>query len=484
VTCTITIQNNISALGADSSTVTATSCLAAAGVLPPFGCTTTVTTNPTQLVTSVDQCNGIVNGGGSNVTCSVSVTNMVPVGTPTPGVTVNQCIGSGQGGGTQPTVVCNPVSNTTNATVDQCNSSGNGGGASMRVKCTVTGATSATPVTINQCNGSGDGGGSTVTCTTSVTNNYFTAPVPALTVVKTAAPTTVSAVGQILTYSFLVTNTGNVTLTNVNVVDAQTAPAGALASGPTCPSTTILTGNSVTCTASYVVTQADLNNGSINDSAVANGTPPTGPAIQSAASPATVGVTAAPSLTVAKSAAPTTVTAVGQTITYSFLVTNTGNVTLTAITVADTQTAPAGALASGPTCPATTLDPGQTVTCTATYVVTQADLAKGSVADTAVARAHKIVRSKPSTLVVQVTATTPTAAAGGTTGASGGTTGSGTSSSGTSGSGTSGSGTSSGAATSPLAFTGLSLGPLLGVAFAMVLAGTSVLVLARRQRRT
>jgi hypothetical protein len=64
VTCTITIDDTVSPAGATASTVTATACLAAAGVTPPSGCTTSVTTS-NQLVTSVNQCNGIVVGGGS-----------------------------------------------------------------------------------------------------------------------------------------------------------------------------------------------------------------------------------------------------------------------------------------------------------------------------------------------------------------------------------------------------------------------------------
>ena len=160
VTCTITIANTVTAAGASSSTVTATACLAAAGVTPPSGCTTTVSPS-NQLVTSVDQCNGIVVGGGSNLTCDVSVVNTIPTGAATSGVTVNQCIGSGTGGGTQPTLLCAPVAGTTNATVTQCNGSGNGGGASTRVQCNVTGSTTAEPVTVNQCNGSSNGGGST-----------------------------------------------------------------------------------------------------------------------------------------------------------------------------------------------------------------------------------------------------------------------------------------------------------------------------------
>jgi hypothetical protein len=186
VTCTITIDNTVTSAGALSSTVTATACLAAAGVTPPLGCTTTVTTS-NQLVTSANQCNGVVFGGGSNVTCDVSVVNTAPTGATTSGVTVDQCIGSGTGGGTQPTIVCDPVASTTNATVTQCNGSGNGGGASTRVQCDVTGATTTEPITINQCNGSSNGGGSTVTCATTFTNN-FVASVPTTT-------TTVPAVG-------------------------------------------------------------------------------------------------------------------------------------------------------------------------------------------------------------------------------------------------------------------------------------------------
>ncbi len=183
VTCTIAINDTLSSAGATASTVTATACLAAAGVTPPFGCTTTVT-NSNQLVTSVDQCNGVAFGGGSNVTCDVSVVDTVPTGAPTPGVTVNQCIGSGTGGGTQPTVLCDPVASTTAATVTQCNGSGNGGGASTRVQCDVIGGTTAEPITINQCNGSSNGGGSTVTCATTFANNFVA-----------AAPTTTTTTG-------------------------------------------------------------------------------------------------------------------------------------------------------------------------------------------------------------------------------------------------------------------------------------------------
>ena len=99
------------------------------------------------------------------------------------------------------------------------------------------------------------------------------------------------------------------------------------------------------------MTQADLDNGSINDSAIASGSPPSGPPVDSPPSTATVPVTQSPALSIVKSVTapppPASVNAVGQTVTYHFTVTNTGNVGLTGVSVDDTQEPPAGSLASG-----------------------------------------------------------------------------------------------------------------------------------------
>jgi hypothetical protein len=177
VTCTVSVENYTSATGATSSTVTTSACLGAAGVVYP-ACPlnlgpVTSTTMSTQLVTSVNQCNGIVTGGGSNVYCNVTITNNVPAGTPESGVTTDQCVGSVTGAGG--TVACNPTSSTTNATVTQCNGSVTGGGTyagEPTAACTVTGAATADPVTVNQCNGTATGGGSAVTCMTAVSDVF------------------------------------------------------------------------------------------------------------------------------------------------------------------------------------------------------------------------------------------------------------------------------------------------------------------------
>ena len=186
VTCSVTVVNTTTSTGATSSTVTTSACLAAAGVpfpsCPLNSGPIVSTTISTQLVTSVNQCDGIVTDGGSNVYCNVSVTNNVPLGASNPAATVDQCIGSATGGGS--TQACDPGGSTTNATVTQCNGSATGGGTyngETTVNCDVTGATSALPVTVNQCNGTATGGGSAVTCMTTMANNFVTTTTPTTT---------------------------------------------------------------------------------------------------------------------------------------------------------------------------------------------------------------------------------------------------------------------------------------------------------------
>ena len=236
---------------------------------------------------------------------------------------------------------------------------------------------------------------------------------PPLSIATTASPSAVTQAGQVITYSFLVTNTGNVTLTSVAVTSTQTAPAGPLTSAPTCTSATLAAGAKETCTATYTVTQADIDNGSVNDSATVSGDPPSGSPVTSPSSTASVPVTRNGALTVVTSASPSAVTQAGQVITYSFLVTNTGNVTMTSVAVIDTQTVPAGPLTSGPACPSATLAAGAKETCTATYTVAQTDVDNGTVGDSATVSGDppsgSPVTSPSSTLTVGAVAPTATA---------------------------------------------------------------------------
>src|SRR6478609_5178912 len=200
-----------------------------------------------------------------------------------------------------------------------------------------------------------------------------------------------AGVGDKVTFSFTVKNTGDVTLTGLSIADTLVAPAGPAVS-VTCPVTTLAPGATAVCTGSaYVVTQADVDAGAVRNSATATGTPPTGSPVTTGPSTTVTPTPAGSGLTLVKSASISTDTnndgkaGVGDKVTFSFTVKNTGDVTLTGLSIADTLVAPAGPAVSV-TCPVTTLAPGGTVVCTSSaYTVTQADVDAGAVRNSATA---------------------------------------------------------------------------------------------------
>ena len=184
-----------------------------------------------------------------------------------------------------------------------------------------------------------------------------------------------------MTYSYRITNTGDVMpLTDVTAKEQEQAFTGTgtppVVSCPPAAASLAPTAH-VTCTATYRVTQADMDAGSVSNTAVASGTDPAEDTVTSAPSTAILTTTANPALTVVKSGTSSGGAAlhVGDVVTYSFVVTNTGNVTLTDVAVDEGTFTGTGAL-SAVTCPggAPSLTPGDQVTCTATYVVTAADV--------------------------------------------------------------------------------------------------------------
>jgi uncharacterized repeat protein (TIGR01451 family) len=237
----------------------------------------------------------------------------------------------------------------------------------------------------------------------------FVAPNPAITVKKTPSPATASKAGDRITYSFEVKNTGNVALDDVNLADTQLPPAGALESGPSCPQTTLAVGETMTCSATYVLTQADVDHGRVEDSAKVTGTPPAILGLPPATDTATADVSVAPTpeLTISKSADPTTVTAAGQQVRYDVSVTNTGNVTVNNLAIDETAFSGTGTPPQI-TCPVTYLAPGGHTICTATYAVTLADMDAGKVTNTARAVGNAPggaeVESQPSMATVTATA--------------------------------------------------------------------------------
>ena len=136
----------------------------------------------------------------------------------------------------------------------------------------------------------------------------------------------------------------------------------------------------ISCSATYTVTQADVNAGSISNTATIDGLDPfDNPVTQTAGTTVTAATTATLSLT--KTASPNSGVVAGDVVTYTFAGENTGIVTLHNVTVSDPMPG-LSAISCMPAAPAT-LAPNATISCSATYTVTQADVDAGSISNTA-----------------------------------------------------------------------------------------------------
>ena len=237
---------------------------------------------------------------------------------------------------------------------------------------------------------------------------------PKLTVTKTASSTG-SSVGDVITYTIEIKNTGNVTVKDLVLTDTFTDAQGAALALTTGPSfvknsgasaeKTLVPGEMATYTATYAITQAAIDAGGVKNVALVAGTDPLGTKVEDTSDngdeaedspgdtdedptndPTETPLVAAPKLTVTKTASSTG-SSVGDVITYTIEIKNTGNVTVKDLVLTDTFTdAQGGALAltTGPSfvknsgaSAEKTLVPGEMATYTATYAITQAAIDAG-----------------------------------------------------------------------------------------------------------
>jgi uncharacterized repeat protein (TIGR01451 family) len=225
--------------------------------------------------------------------------------------------------------------------------------------------------------------------------------IPALAINKTADPPTYDQPGQVINYTYLISNPGDVSLNGpITVSDDKTT-------NESCPSVNSVgnhdkyldPGEVLSCSASYTITQDDLNTGSVTNVATAYADGITSP-------PDTATVTAVqqPALSLTKDADPLTYDHLSQLISYTYLVSNNGNQrVLGPVTIDDDQS-------GDETCPAVSsvgngddyLDPGENLTCTASYTITQDDLNAGSVINVASASAGGITSPTDSVTVTAI----------------------------------------------------------------------------------
>ncbi|WP_158277142.1 DUF7507 domain-containing protein [Serinibacter arcticus] len=220
---------------------------------------------------------------------------------------------------------------------------------------------------------------------------------PAIELAKSASTDEVT-LGEQVTYSFVATNVGDVTLSDVAVSEEEFSGSGELSALQCAQPTTLAPGASLTCTATYTVTQADVDAGSIYNTATATATDPFGTPVSDdddaiIPSDAQAGYTLV-KLTDVVDVNDNDLTDLGDEINYTFQVTNTGNTTLTDVSITDPMLADLNITI---TCNPTTLAPGASVTCEADapYVITQTDVDNGQVINTATATATPPPAWKP-----------------------------------------------------------------------------------------
>ncbi|MEX3015486.1 beta strand repeat-containing protein [Gymnodinialimonas hymeniacidonis] len=193
---------------------------------------------------------------------------------------------------------------------------------------------------------------------------------PEITFDKRVISPAITAVGQTITYEFEVENTGNQTLTNIAVTDP-------LLPGLSCTVATLDPGDNLICSEDYIVTQDDVDAGTVINTATAAGTTPAGTSVTDTDGETTTMPAAMPMMTLGKTASPDPFGPLGSDVIYTFTVANTGNVTLRNIVVTDI-------LDPTYSCTVPDLAPGDSNSgCTLAYTVTQGDVDAAEITNSA-----------------------------------------------------------------------------------------------------
>ena len=175
------------------------------------------------------------------------------------------------------------------------------------------------------------------------------------------------AAGEEVSYVIRIVNNGNVTLKNVTVTDSLTGDAWTERS--------LAPNEEKVYTATYTVTEADVINGKVTNTATVQAEDPDGNPIEESAARTIATERAAGHMTLQKETVSVPANgsgyALGETITYRITAANDGNLTLTDITVTDTLTGESWTVES--------LAPGKSETFETSYTVTEADLLAGKV---------------------------------------------------------------------------------------------------------
>jgi len=199
-------------------------------------------------------------------------------------------------------------------------------------------------------------------------------------------------IGDIISYTLLVTNIGNTTLNQVSVSDDN---AVITSCSRTLPLDDFTPGTVITCMAEHAITQEDINAGRVENQARANALDPSNNPITDTSDdpsnpsnsdpnsdgnpddPTVTTFSTAPSISLTKTGlldlGPDGIATVGDVITYTITATNTGNVSLTTVTILDENASITSCSGNG------TLASGESLTCNAVHSITQDEINAGFV---------------------------------------------------------------------------------------------------------
>ncbi|MDA3001915.1 MAG: choice-of-anchor K domain-containing protein [Actinomycetota bacterium] len=196
-----------------------------------------------------------------------------------------------------------------------------------------------------------------------------------ISLAKVPSPEWFSAAGQAITYTYTISNSGNLPLGpgQFTVTDDRLDEGVAFNCGAA--TVELDPDETVSCTRTYTSTAADVTAGEIVNEAFAS--------LDELDSETVMATVDYAVLLIAKSPSPTQVTAAGQSVTYTYTLTNNGAEPLgpDQFTVTDDKINSGTAFNCGPA--ATTLAVAGTVSCTAAYTVTAADITAGSIVNKA-----------------------------------------------------------------------------------------------------
>ena len=214
--------------------------------------------------------------------------------------------------------------------------------------------------------------------------------------------------GETINYSFAVNNTGSLTLNTVSIDDPLITVSGSLAT------LAVSSSDSSTFTGSYAISQNDIDAGFVSNTATVNALDPSSNAVIDQSNDGMALITNLPSaasMSLTKTALLVDtnndgLAQAGETIDYSFSLTNTGNLTLSTVTISDPLMTVTGSLAN------LTVGSTDNSTFTGTYILSQADIDAGFVSNVATANASdpasaavSVQSNNGSALIVNLTTT-------------------------------------------------------------------------------